>query len=114
MGRGSRYSIYPDGKSLSVRGSHLGCAGLEWRDGRADDWGLVAHNWCRGGTRGWVAGRAVASAGDIWAIAPWGKVWLEAGAEAGVHALGLSAATLTNCREKFPAPLDADAFVMDG
>ena len=61
-----------------------------------------------------VDGKGVDYAGDSLVIDPWGKVLLDAGAEAGVHALTLSAATLTACREKFPTQLDADAFVMGG
>ena len=59
-----------------------------------------------------VDGKGVDYAGDSLVIDPWGKVLLDAGSDAGVHALSLSAATLTECREKFPAHLDGDAFTV--
>ena len=59
-----------------------------------------------------VDGKGVEHAGDSLVIDPWGKVLLDAGSDAGVHALSLSAATLTECREKFPAHLDGDAFTV--
>ena len=61
-----------------------------------------------------MARRTPGNAGDSLVIDPWGRVVLDAGGAAGVHRVTLSAATLAECREKFPVHLDADAFRIGG
>jgi omega-amidase len=67
-------------------------------------------SWVIGVNRVGVDGKGIEYAGDSLVIDPWGVVVLDAGSEAGVHAATLSAATLAECRTKFPVQLDADAF----
>jgi len=70
--------------------------------------------WVIGVNRTGLDGKGVEYAGDSLVIDPWGRVVLDAGGAAGVHRVTLSAATLAECREKFPVHLDADAFRIGG
>jgi predicted amidohydrolase len=55
-------------------------------------------------------GKGIEYAGDSLVIDPWGRVLCDPQRREGVHAAMLEAATLEECREKFPVHLDADAF----
>ncbi|MBP6382093.1 MAG: amidohydrolase [Pseudomonadales bacterium] len=69
--------------------------------------------WVIGVNRTGVDGEGIEYAGDSLVIDPWGRLALDAGSAAGVHRVTLAAQTLAQCREKFPAHLDADAFRLD-
>jgi omega-amidase len=66
--------------------------------------------WVVGVNRIGVDGNGLDYSGDTLVIDPWGEVVLDAGADAGIHCVSLSASTLADCRERFPVHLDADAF----
>ena len=70
--------------------------------------------WVIGVNRTGVDGKGIEYAGDSLVIDPWGVVVLDAGSAASVHRVTLAAATLADCREKFPVHLDADAFRIGG
>jgi omega-amidase len=57
-----------------------------------------------------IDGKGIEYSGDSLVIDPWGRTLLDAGTREGAHAVMLEAATLAECREKFPVHLDADQF----
>lgn len=57
-----------------------------------------------------IDGKGVEYSGDSMVIDPWGHVLCDPLRREGVHEVMLEAATLDDCREKFPVHLDADAF----
>ena len=102
----------PDGALEHYDKRHLFRMAGEHHGYVAGSEGRVIENqaWVIGANRTGVDGKGIDYAGDSVVIDPWGRVVLDAGSAAGVHRVTLAAATLADCREKFPVHLDADAF----